>query len=176
MLVVGLAGLVATSVAEVAQAHPVKRFWRYDPDVRKHGWQKHPALKRKHRRWHRQNPDATWKEHKRFHHFGLVHPHRQRHLHRVAATQSGGASWYDYAGRTGACGKVLRGLYAAHRSWPCGAKVSVQRGNRYVVVRILDRGPHVSGRVIDLSREAFERLGDPGTGVLDVSIYHLKKA
>lgn len=168
-----LALLMAIPMMGTAQGHPMQRFWTYGKDIRTHTWKQHPELRRLHRRWHRNHPDATWRKHKNFHHYRLEHRVRKRYAHDAVASQWGRASYYS--GRLGACGVPLTGLYAAHPSWPCGSKVSVRRGNRYVIVKILDRGPFVSGRVIDLSREAFSRLAPLGAGVTDVSIHRLKK-
>ncbi|HUC38493.1 MAG TPA: septal ring lytic transglycosylase RlpA family protein [Acidimicrobiales bacterium] len=33
-----------------------------------------------------------------------------------------------------------------------------------------DRGPAVSGRIIDLSEETFSQIADPSTGVIEVQI------
>jgi len=41
---------------------------------------------------------------------------------------------------------------------------------RWVEVRINDRGPHVRGRIIDLSRRAAEALGIVRAGVADVVV------
>ncbi len=42
-----------------------------------------------------------------------------------------------------------------------------------VVVKVIDRGPHVRGRIIDLSYEAARRLGIIAAGVamVEVSVY-----
>ena len=45
-------------------------------------------------------------------------------------------------------------LTAAHRTLPFGTKVKVINGNKYVIVRINDRGPFIRGRIIDLSYAA----------------------
>lgn len=83
--------------------------------------------------------------------------------------QIGEASWFS--GEVGACGRRLVGLYAAHRSLPCGTEVTVAaRGGRSVIVTILDRGPYLAGRVIDLSPAAFSRLAPLSAGVCDVVI------
>lgn len=52
-------------------------------------------------------------------------------------------------------------LTAAHRTLPMGTKVRVTnvRNKKTVVVRINDRGPHIRGRLIDLSGEAARHLG-----------------
>jgi peptidoglycan lytic transglycosylase len=53
---------------------------------------------------------------------------------------------------------------AAHRSLPLGTLVHVnnQENGRIVVVRITDRGPFVSGRIVDLSQIAARELGISG--------------
>lgn len=50
---------------------------------------------------------------------------------------------------------------AAHRSLPFGSLVSVnnQVNGRSTVVRVTDRGPFVSGRIIDVSQVAARELG-----------------
>jgi len=61
-------------------------------------------------------------------------------------------------------------LTAAHRTLPFGTVVRVtnlENGNS-VDVRINDRGPYITGRVIDLSRTAFESIAHPGQGVIYV--------
>ena len=54
-----------------------------------------------------------------------------------------------------------RGISAAHKRLPFGTKVAVvnRRTGRSIVVRINDRGPFVSGRIIDLSKGAARALG-----------------
>lgn len=63
-------------------------------------------------------------------------------------------------------------LTAAHRSLPFGTNVRVTntRNGKSVVVRINDRGPFVRGRIIDLSKAAFERIGSTRTGILRVRL------
>jgi rare lipoprotein A len=83
----------------------------------------------------------------------------------AALTQTGLASVYSDAlnGRSTASGERYdRGaLTAAHPTWPLGAEVKVTRldNGKSVRVRINDRGPHVQGRVIDLSSGAAAALG-----------------
>jgi rare lipoprotein A len=43
-------------------------------------------------------------------------------------------------------------------------KVTNLKNDKSCVVRINDRGPHTRGRLIDVSREAAERLGMLGSG------------
>jgi len=61
---------------------------------------------------------------------------------------------------------------AAHRKLPFGTKVKVTnvRTGKSVIVRINDRGPFVKGRIIDLSRSAFSKIGDTRAGVIDVKL------
>ncbi|WP_165664625.1 septal ring lytic transglycosylase RlpA family protein [Metapseudomonas otitidis] len=63
-------------------------------------------------------------------------------------------------------------LTAAHRTLPFGTRVKVTNLNndRSVVVRINDRGPHVRGRLIDLSRRAAEALDMLRSGVAPVRV------
>jgi len=53
---------------------------------------------------------------------------------------------------------------AAHRTLPFGTLVQVdnQKSGRSTVVRITDRGPFISGRIIDLSQVAARALGISG--------------
>jgi len=90
-----------------------------------------------------------------------------------ANAETGRASWYALTSKT-ASGERCdpNAMTAAHRSLPFGTKVKVEnlRNGRAVVVRINDRGPYVSGRVIDLTRAAARRLGIMDSGVAPVRI------
>ncbi|WP_321572370.1 septal ring lytic transglycosylase RlpA family protein [Ramlibacter tataouinensis] len=72
----------------------------------------------------------------------------------------GKASWYGpgFHGKRTANGERfdMNELTAAHRTLPFGTRVRVRnvRNGREVVVRINDRGPQVSDRIIDLSKGA----------------------
>jgi rare lipoprotein A len=80
-----------------------------------------------------------------------------------AVTQDGMASWYcDHRTASGERGCV--GLTAAHRTLPFGTRVTVTslHNGRSVVVRIVDRGPFVRGRIIDLSPAAARAIGMDG--------------
>jgi len=95
--------------------------------------------------------------------------------------QYGMASWYgDHEqGRPMACGEPFNeyAMIAAHRTLPLGTEVRVtnMRNGRSVVVRIMDRGPHVAGRAIDLSKAAAERLRFTHQGLAPVRILVLNK-
>jgi len=86
------------------------------------------------------------------------------------------ASWYGqrHHGRPTASGEPydMHRLTAAHRTMPFGTRLrvtSVENG-RSVVVRVNDRGPHVAGRILDLSFAAAKSLGMVGNGVARVEI------
>ncbi|MFP5352361.1 MAG: septal ring lytic transglycosylase RlpA family protein [Actinomycetota bacterium] len=71
------------------------------------------------------------------------------------------ATWYGpgfYGNRT-ACGKTLGydTLGVAHRTLPCGTKVSILFEGRTITVPVIDRGPYSSANW-DLTRETAERL------------------
>lgn len=86
--------------------------------------------------------------------------------------QWGIASWYDWDGQAAPCGGTLSGLYAAHRTLPCGTNVTVLNpsNGRTVTVVIRDRGPWIEGRIIDLSDEAFSQIAPLGAGTVRVRI------
>jgi rare lipoprotein A (peptidoglycan hydrolase) len=55
-------------------------------------------------------------------------------------------------------------LGVAHKTLPCGARVTLRRGTRTVRVRVIDRGPYVAGREFDLTQATAERLRFGGHG------------
>ena len=91
-------------------------------------------------------------------------------------TQHGEASYYadKFNGRTTASGSVLdtTEYVAAHLDLPFGTMVRVTNPATHasVDVEIVDRGPYVDGRIIDLTPAAYERIGYLGSGVMDVYI------
>ncbi|MFB4392576.1 MULTISPECIES: septal ring lytic transglycosylase RlpA family protein [unclassified Pseudomonas] len=93
--------------------------------------------------------------------------------------QTGVASYYGarHHGKRTASGEPFNqhGLTAAHRSLPFGTRVVVTNLNnqRSVVVRINDRGPHIRGRLIDLSRAAAEKIGMLRSGTARVRVQGL---
>ncbi len=80
-------------------------------------------------------------------------------------TQQGIASFYGkkHQGRRTAAGEHfdLKDFTAAHRTLAFGTVVRVTnlRNGETVKVRINDRGPHVKGRIIDLSTAAARAIG-----------------
>ena len=91
-------------------------------------------------------------------------------------TETGRASWYGKAfhGQLTANGERfdMHALTAAHRTLPFGTIVRVTntRSGKSVSVRINDRGPFHSGRIIDLSYEAARKLGFVTRGTARVEI------
>jgi rare lipoprotein A len=90
-----------------------------------------------------------------------------------ATAQTGMASYYK-SGRLTANGERFNpnGYTAAHRSLKFGTKVRVTnlRNGRSVVVRINDRGPFVSGRIIDLAYGAAMAVGLHDSGIAQVQV------
>jgi len=106
------------------------------------------------------------------------------HPHRLAAdaveaasfAEVGRASYYGekHDGKRTANGMVYdRTVFtAAHRTLPFGTVVRVTNlsNHRMVKVRITDRGPHVKGRVIDVSSVAARELGMQRRGIARVRV------
>ncbi len=94
---------------------------------------------------------------------------------RVAKAETCVASHYGhgdgFAGRRTASGERMdpHAMIAAHRTRPFGSWVTVStNAGRSVRVRIVDRGPFVKGRCIDLSYGASRVLGMGGTARVSV--------
>jgi peptidoglycan lytic transglycosylase len=88
--------------------------------------------------------------------------------------QCGRASWYDMPGNRTANGEIMdpNAMTAAHRTLPFGSVVRVvnQTNGKSVRVRINDRGPFIAGRIIDVSKQAANRLGFRNAGVTRVCL------
>jgi rare lipoprotein A len=82
----------------------------------------------------------------------------------AASAQSGVASVYSGGVTANGERAAASGLTAAHRTLPFGTLVRItnESSGRSVVVRINDRGPFVSGRVIDVTPAAAHALGFSG--------------
>ena len=89
---------------------------------------------------------------------------------------SGTASWYGtkFHGQNTANGEVydLYGMSAAHKTLPLPSYVKVTNldNNRSVILRVNDRGPFYSDRIIDLSYAAAKKLGYAETGTARVKV------
>jgi rare lipoprotein A len=96
-------------------------------------------------------------------------------------TETGLASWYGhpYHGRPAADGEIydMEQMTAAHRTLPFNTWVRVYDldTNKNVDLRVIDRGPFVDGRVIDISHaaaRAIDMIG-PGTARVRVEVIRL---
>ena len=80
--------------------------------------------------------------------------------------ECGLASVYSSVSEETASGEdtLAEDFTAAHRTLPFGTLVQVdnQENGRSAVVRITDRGPFISGRIIDVSQAAARALGISG--------------
>ncbi len=88
----------------------------------------------------------------------------------------GKASYYarNFNGKKTASGESfhLGHFTAAHRTLPFGTSVKVINldNGKNVIVRINDRGPHLKGRIIDVSPAAAKEIGLLGNGTANVRI------
>ena len=82
----------------------------------------------------------------------------------VAANEQGIASYYQ--------NRRYSGLIAAHKSLPLGTLVKVFNldNGRSAIVKIVDRGPFIRGRIIDVSPAAASALGFRQAGLAHVRI------
>ena len=107
---------------------------------------------------------------------GSAKPEAAKTTKEPAFEQAGKASWYGpgFHGKKTANGEIYdqNELTAAHRTLPLGTEVEVTnvKNGKSVAVEINDRGPYVSGRVIDLSRAAAVELGMKEKGLAAVKI------
>jgi rare lipoprotein A len=94
----------------------------------------------------------------------------------IRSGETGLASWYGhpYHGRAASNGEIydMEKLTAAHRTLPFGTLVHVTNlaNNKSVDVRIIDRGPFIDGRIIDLSHAAAQAIDLIGPGVAQVRV------
>jgi hypothetical protein len=80
----------------------------------------------------------------------------------VRTMQKSVATWYGpgFFGQRTACGQKLRRrtVGVAHRKLPCGTRVTLKHGSRYVRARVIDRGPYTRGVRWDLTRRTARKL------------------
>ena len=96
------------------------------------------------------------------------------------AQQRGKASYYSKraTGNKSSSGEKIHhdSLTCAHRTFPFGTllKVTNLRNGMWTVVRVIDRGPYVRGRIIDLSYRAAHEIGMLSSGIIMVEVeqYH----
>ncbi|MGO8738089.1 septal ring lytic transglycosylase RlpA family protein [Rhodoblastus sp.] len=103
-------------------------------------------------------------------------PHEGRY------TAVGLASWYGDAfhGRRTANGEIYdrNGITAAHPTMPLPsyARVTNLRNHRSMIVRVNDRGPYHTGRLMDLSAHAADALGFKSVGTAKVKVEYVGRA
>jgi rare lipoprotein A len=96
--------------------------------------------------------------------------------------KQGIGSWYgdDFHGRKTANGEIfdMNALTAAHPTLPLPsyAYVTNLETNRTIIVRVNDRGPYVSDRLIDLSHASARALGYEGRGKAHVRVRYAGRA
>ena len=84
------------------------------------------------------------------------------------------ASFYHdkFNGRKTASGEIFsnKGLTAANKTLPFGTEVKITNliSGQSVVVRVNDRGPYHSSRAFDLSKAAFDSIGDTRKGTIAI--------
>jgi len=94
----------------------------------------------------------------------------------VGDTMRGISSWYgpNFHGKQTSNGERynMHGYTAAHKTWPMDTMVKVQniKNGKSVIVRINDRGPFVSGRIIDCSYAAGKKIGLDRLGIAKVKL------
>ncbi len=88
----------------------------------------------------------------------------------------GKVSYYanKFHGRKTASGKRFDNtkLTCAHKTLPFGTflKIINPMDGRFVIVEVIDRGPYIKKRIVDLSRSAFLKIGSLEKGILNVEI------
>ena len=100
----------------------------------------------------------------------------------MAQTQKGKATFYSKrsTGARTASGERVHhdSMTCAHRTHPFGTllRVTNPSNKKNVIVRVTDRGPHVKGRIIDLSYRAAKEIGIIGKGVAMVTVERIDSA
>ncbi|HCY86624.1 MAG TPA: septal ring lytic transglycosylase RlpA family lipoprotein [Desulfobacteraceae bacterium] len=96
--------------------------------------------------------------------------------------EKGIASWYGkkFHGRKTSNGETysMYAMTAAHKTLPMNTWVRVENldNGREITVRVNDRGPFVTGRIIDLSYTGANKIGMVGPGTARVRVTALGKA
>ena len=85
----------------------------------------------------------------------------------VSTMRKDGATWFGpgFFGSRTACGQRLtrRTVGVAHKSLPCGSRVTIKYRGRFLRTRVIDRGPYVKGVKWDLTSAAAKQLGFRGS-------------
>ena len=97
-------------------------------------------------------------------------------------SQTGKASWYGSAfhGRRTSNGEVydMRSVTAAHPTWPLPSYVRVTNvaNGRSMIVRLNDRGPFHSDRIMDVSSRVADALDFKRMGTANIKVDYVKPA
>ena len=100
----------------------------------------------------------------------------------MAQTQKGKDTFYSKrsTGARTASGERVHhdSMTCAHRTHPFGTllRVTNPSNKKNVIVKVTDRGPHVKGRIIDLSYRAAKEIGIIGKGVAMVTVERIDSA
>ena len=90
--------------------------------------------------------------------------------------QTGKASYYGkkFHGRRTSNGSIyhIDSLTCAHRTYSFGTLLKVRnvKNGKEVIVKVNDRGPFITGRIIDLSYTAAKEIGMLSAGVVNVEV------
>lgn len=89
-----------------------------------------------------------------------------------ASTQSGTISWFDIWAESDTASGLKAADGAAHKTIPFKTSVSVKstENSKTATVRILDRGPYVTGRILDMSKESFGKIHATTKGLFSGTI------
>jgi len=84
------------------------------------------------------------------------------------------ASWYGpgFYGNKTACGQVYTAeiIGVAHRTLRCGTMLVLEYRGRTMTVPVIDRGPYIAGRTLDLSSATRLAIGCPDLCTLSMRI------
>jgi rare lipoprotein A len=97
----------------------------------------------------------------------------RREIGRLNVYRHAAVSWYGpglYGNKLSCGGHLTPGTVGvAHKTLPCGTRVTLRRGDRVIRVRVVDRGPYVGGREFDLTSATRAKLHFGGVGSLLVA-------
>ena len=89
------------------------------------------------------------------------------------------ATWYGpgFFGNETACGQKLTRatVGVAHKTLPCGSKVVIRYEGRYVLTKVIDRGPFANRAKWDLTQAAAQELGFEATDDIRVAALAKRK-
>lgn len=98
----------------------------------------------------------------------------------IGYKETGKASFYamKFQFRKTASGERFNqfAMTAAHKTLPFGTMLLVTNleNGKSIRVKVNDRGPFVKGRIIDLTRASFAKIGNTDQGILSVKIEAVK--